>query len=103
MATRREFISAIPATGAAFAVSGAHFGESGQAVAQTRPALQPGHFHPKGKVPSDFTKAVYETANDTLPFADTRDFEEFERGFIARREDPVIPSDTGGVAWDDSQ
>jgi alkyl sulfatase BDS1-like metallo-beta-lactamase superfamily hydrolase len=102
MATRREFISAIPATGAAFAISGAYFGESGPAQAQTAPALQPGHFHPKGKVPSDHTQKILAEAQASLPFADTRDFDEFNKGFIARREDPVIMNDAGGVAWDKS-
>jgi alkyl sulfatase BDS1-like metallo-beta-lactamase superfamily hydrolase len=103
MTTRRQFIGALPATGAAFAFGGALVAEPGAAQAQTGPALQPGHFHPKGKVPSDYTQAVYEAATKDLPFDDTRDFDEFNKGFIARRSDPVIPSDTGGVAWDDSQ
>jgi hypothetical protein len=93
----------LPATGAAFAFGSVLVTEPGAAQAQTGPALQPGHFHPKGKVPSDYTQAVYEAATKDLPFDDTRDFDEFNKGFIARRSDPVIPSDTGGVAWDDSQ
>ena len=48
-----------------------------------------GHFHPKGKAPSEFTKEVLRKAKASLPFADTRDFEEQERGLIARH----IPHD----------
>jgi hypothetical protein len=58
MTTRRQFIGALPATGAAFAFGSALVAEPGAAQAQTGPALQPGHFHPKGKVPSDYTKAI---------------------------------------------
>jgi alkyl sulfatase BDS1-like metallo-beta-lactamase superfamily hydrolase len=103
MTTRRQFIGALPATGAAFAFGSALVAEPGSAEAQTSPTLQPGHFHPKGKVPSAYTQAVYEAATKALPFDDTRDFDEFNRGFIARRDDPKIPSDTGGVAWDDAR
>jgi alkyl sulfatase BDS1-like metallo-beta-lactamase superfamily hydrolase len=102
MATRREFISALPATGAAFAISGVAFGEAGPAMAQAGPALQEGHFHPKGKVPSEHTRKVLAEAETALPFSDVRDFDEFNRGFIARRDDPVILNDNGGVAWDKS-
>jgi alkyl sulfatase BDS1-like metallo-beta-lactamase superfamily hydrolase len=59
-----------------------------------------GHFHPKGKQPSEHTLKIFEEARQTLPFADRQDFEEWERGFIARREDPKIMADAGNVAWD---
>jgi len=59
-----------------------------------------GHFHPKGKPPSEHTLAVFEEARQTLPFSDRQDFEEWERGFIARREDLKIMADAGNVAWD---
>lgn len=62
MTTRRAFLGAIPATGAAFAFGGALMSEAGPAVAQGGPALQPGHFHPKGKVPSAHTAAVLKAA-----------------------------------------
>jgi len=45
-----------------------------------------GHFHPKGKPPSEHTLKVFEDARQTLPFSDRQDFEEWERGFIARRD-----------------
>ena len=41
------------------------------------------HFHPKGKLPSEHTLKVLKQAKDTLPFSDTRDFEEQKKGFIA--------------------
>ena len=103
MTSRRQFLGALPATGAAFAFGSALVAEPGAVSAQNAPALQPGHFHPKGKVPSEHTRALLKAAEQALPFSDTRDFDEFNKGFIARRENPVIPSDSGGVAWDDSQ
>jgi alkyl sulfatase BDS1-like metallo-beta-lactamase superfamily hydrolase len=59
-----------------------------------------GHFHPKGKPPSEHTLAIFDEARQTLPFSDRQDFEEWERGFIARRSDPKIMADAGNVAWD---
>ena len=59
-----------------------------------------GHFHPKGKPPSEHTLKIFEEARQTLPFSDRRDFEEWERGFIARRDDLKIMADAGNVAWD---
>jgi alkyl sulfatase BDS1-like metallo-beta-lactamase superfamily hydrolase len=59
-----------------------------------------GHFHPKGKQPSEHTLKIFAEAQQTLPFSDRQDFEEWERGFIARREDPKIMADAGNVAWD---
>ena len=59
-----------------------------------------GHFHPKGKAPSAYTLAIFDEARETLPFSDRQDFEEWERGFIARREDLQIMADAGNVAWD---
>ncbi len=58
------------------------------------------HFHPKGKLPSEFTLAVFDEARESLPFSNRQDFEEWERGFIARREDLKIMADAGNVAWD---
>jgi alkyl sulfatase BDS1-like metallo-beta-lactamase superfamily hydrolase len=103
MTSRRQFLGALPATGAAFAFGSALVAEPGAVSAQAGPALQPGHFHPRGKIPTEQTRAVLKAAEQALPFSDTRDFDEFNKGFIARRENPVIPSDSGGVAWDDSQ
>jgi len=60
----------------------------------------PDHFHPKGKVPSKYTLAIFEEAKKNLPFEDRRDFEEWERGYIAGREELKIMADAGNVAWD---
>ena len=59
-----------------------------------------GHFHPKGKAPSEHTKKVLEQARATLPFADKRDFEEQKKGFIASPTYKKIMADAGNVAWD---
>jgi alkyl sulfatase BDS1-like metallo-beta-lactamase superfamily hydrolase len=59
-----------------------------------------GHFHPKGKPPSEHTLRVFEEARQTLPFSDRQDFEEWERGYIAGREELKIMADAGNVAWD---
>jgi len=71
-----------------------------KAQASSNLELAEGHFHPKGKAPSEYTQKVFEEARKTLPFSDRDDFDEWERGFIARREDLKIMADTGDVAWD---
>ena len=58
------------------------------------------HFHPKGKPPSEHTIRVLQEARSGLPFADDRDFEEQQRGFIAAPESKKIMADAGHVAWD---
>jgi len=63
-------------------------------------AAEPGHFHPKGKLPSEHTLKILEEARTTLPFSDTRDFEEEKKGFIAAPESWKIMADAGHVAWD---
>jgi hypothetical protein len=67
---------------------------------QSTLVLAENHFHPKGKKPSEHTLKVFEEARKTLPFSDRDDFDEWERGFIARREDLKIMADAGNVAWD---
>jgi alkyl sulfatase BDS1-like metallo-beta-lactamase superfamily hydrolase len=64
------------------------------------PPSDSNHFHPKGKPASEHTLKMFEEARQTLPFSDRQDFEEWERGFIARREDLKIMADAGNVAWD---
>ena len=59
-----------------------------------------GHFHPKGKAPSEHTKAILEAAKAELPFSDKRDFEEYAKGFIAAPDSKKIMADAGHVAWD---
>ena len=63
-------------------------------------AAQTGHFHPKGKMPSEHTLKVLAAARATLPFADKRDFAEEEKGFIAAPESWKIKGNAGNVAWD---
>ena len=58
------------------------------------------HFHPKGKPPSEHTLEVIRKARETMPFADKRDFEEAEKGFIAPLDSMIIKADAGHVAWD---
>ena len=58
------------------------------------------HFHPKGKPPSEHTLEVIRKARKTMPFADKRDFEEAEKGFIAPLDSMIIKADAGHVAWD---
>ena len=65
---------------------------------QSRP-----HFHPKGKQPTEHTRTVLRAARNDLPFQDTRDFEECDRGLIAKMEDMQINADAGHVAWDMGQ
>ena len=101
MTTRREFIGSIPATGAAFALGGALLSESPAQAQEPRPTLD-GHFHPKGKAPSPHTIRVLEEAKATLPFDDTRDFDEQARGLIAERAARQIMADAGNVAFNRS-
>jgi len=61
---------------------------------------QPEHFHPKGKLPSEHTKKVLEASKAKLNFADTRDFDEQKKGFIAAPESRVIQAEAGHNAWD---
>ena len=99
MTTRRKFIQSLPAAGAAFAVAGHLVLDESSTLAQ-EPAPLKGHFHPKGKSPSRFTRDVLQQAKATLPFADKRDFEEQKKGFIAPMKDLKIMADAGHVAWD---
>ena len=87
MKTRREFIQAAPAVGAAFAVAGhVALGESPAIARESAPFKD--HFHPKGKSPSQHTLDVLKKAKATLPFADTRDFAEKDKGSHRSDEGP---------------
>ena len=99
MATRRDFLTAVPAVGTAFAIAGDLVLEGGAARAQEAAPLA-GHFHPKGKAPSQHTIAILEAAKAALPFGDTSDFDEQKRGLIAEMTEMVIPADAGHAAWD---
>lgn len=100
MATRREFVQAIPAVGTAFAIGGHLLLDDSPARAQGAAVPLPGHFHPKGKAPSKFTLDALSQARGSLPFADTMDFEEQKKGLIAPMQDLKIMADAGRVAWD---
>ncbi len=65
--------------------------------------FHPGHFDPKGKAPSTYTIEVLKQARASLPFADTRDFDENNKGLIAPMQDLQIMADAGHVAWDMEQ
>lgn len=58
------------------------------------------HFDPKGKPPSEHTKKILDEQRRTLPFSDTRDFDENKRGFVAPMKDRQIMAAAGNVAWD---
>ena len=102
MKTRRAFLQTIPATGAAFAVSGQMLAEGSTANSQGAAPLE-GHFHPKGKAPSVHTVRVLKEARATLPFSDESDLAEWARGFIAPLPDLQIMADAGNVALDMAQ
>ena len=99
MKTRREFIQSVPAAGAAFAVAGhLALGENPSIARENAPLEE--HFHPKGKAPSIHTIEVLKKAKQILPFADKRDFEEKDKGFVAPMKNLKIMADAGHVAWD---
>jgi len=56
------------------------------------------HFHPKGKAPSKHTLAIIKEARESMPFEDTRDFDEARKGFIAPLNSMIIKADAGHVA-----
>jgi alkyl sulfatase BDS1-like metallo-beta-lactamase superfamily hydrolase len=58
------------------------------------------HFHPKGKPPSEHTLKILNEARESMPFEDTRDFDEARKGFIAPLNSGVVMADAGHVAWD---
>jgi alkyl sulfatase BDS1-like metallo-beta-lactamase superfamily hydrolase len=58
------------------------------------------HFHPNGKPPSEHTLAVIKAARESMPFDDTRDFDEARKGFIAPLNSKIVKADAGHVAWD---
>jgi len=101
MTTRRQILTSLPATGAAFALGGALLSEGPAHAQEARPTLD-SHFHPKGKAPSSHTVRILEEAKSTLPFDDVRDLEEQARGLIAERQARQIMADAGNVAFNRS-
>jgi alkyl sulfatase BDS1-like metallo-beta-lactamase superfamily hydrolase len=96
---RRRFLGGLAAAGSAFSLPATLFGQEASSAAQPAEPLK-GHFHPKGKAPSKFTIDILKKAGKTLPFDDTRDFEEFKKGLIAPMKEMKIMADAGNVAWD---
>jgi alkyl sulfatase BDS1-like metallo-beta-lactamase superfamily hydrolase len=58
------------------------------------------HFHPKGKLPSEFTIDAQKRQRASLPFSDRRDFDEAKKGFVAAPDYKQIMAEAGHVAWD---
>ncbi len=58
------------------------------------------HFDPKGNPPSDTTVEHQKNLRKSLPFSDKRDFEEQNKGFIAKPDYDQIKDDSGNVVWD---
>ncbi|MEM7076890.1 MAG: MBL fold metallo-hydrolase, partial [Pseudomonadota bacterium] len=100
MTTRRTFMKSIPAASAAFAVAPNMLLDESGGAAHAQAAPLDGHFHPKGKAPSEHTLKILAEAKEDLPFGDTQDFDEVAKGLIAEMPDRQIASDTGGIAWD---
>lgn len=96
---RRRFIGGLAAAGSAFTLPASLLGQEASQAAQPAAPLK-GHFHPKGKAPSQFTIDILKEAGTTLPFDDTRDFDEQKRGLIAPMKEMKIMADAGHVAWD---
>lgn len=100
MVSRRDILKSAPASAAAFAIGGNFLLEGTTAHADTPAPPAAGHFHPRGKAPSQHTAAVLKAAREGLPFHDTRDFDEQKRGLIAPMTEMVIKADGGHAAWD---
>jgi alkyl sulfatase BDS1-like metallo-beta-lactamase superfamily hydrolase len=78
-------------------ITGAAYAAGGGGVITTDPTQ---HFHPKGKMPSEFTAELQNKWRQSLPFDDKRDFEEHKKGFIAAPDYKQIMAEAGHVAWD---
>jgi len=63
-------------------------------------AAEQQHFHPKGKMPSQFTIDLQKGLRQSMPFDDKQDIEEAKRGFIAAPPYRQIMAEKGHVAWD---
>ena len=96
---RRRFLGGLAAAGSAFTLPAILLGQESSPAGQPAAPLK-GHFHPKGKAPSKFTIDILKQAATTLPFDDTRDFDEQKKGLIAPMKEMKIMADGGHVAWD---
>jgi len=52
------------------------------------------------KPPTAHIETAHQELLATLPFDDTQDFEDAQRGFIAALEPAIVTSPSGGVVWD---
>jgi alkyl sulfatase BDS1-like metallo-beta-lactamase superfamily hydrolase len=96
----RKYILVLAAV--TFAITGCASRETSKpeiAIPASTAVVAEDHFHPKGKRPSEHTLKLFAEAQRTLPFSDKQDFEEEEKGFIARPESGVIMADAGNEAW----
>ncbi len=99
MKAMKPFRKLLVSAGAAVALAVPFALQATGALAQPA-TTPPGHFDPKGKGPSKYTLDALERSRAALPFADTRDFDEQKRGFIAPMTELKIKADAGHVAWD---
>ena len=95
MSIRQIFVLAIAAT-----MSGAVAFAAGGAGGDIKKVDPNEHFHPMGKPPSEHTLKILNKARESMPFEDTRDFDEARKGFIAPLNSGVVMADAGHVAWD---
>nr|WP_010133542.1 alkyl sulfatase dimerization domain-containing protein [Microbulbifer agarilyticus] len=58
------------------------------------------HFDPLGKPPSEHTLKVIAEDSAKLPFDDKRDFDEANKGFIAKPDTWKVTGPEGNVVWD---
>ena len=58
------------------------------------------HFDPLGKPPSKHTLKVIAEDAEGLPFDDTRDFDEADKGFIAAPDSWIVKGPAGNTVWD---
>ena len=81
-------------------ISGTAFAAAGSGVLVDPGAMEGKHFHPKGKLPSEFTIEAQKQQRGSLPFSDRRDFDEAKKGFVAAPDYKQIMAEAGHVAWD---
>ncbi|MGN7755233.1 alkyl/aryl-sulfatase [Sinorhizobium sp. 22678] len=99
MAVRRNGVVVALTAALLIGTCGLAFAAGGSVLAD-RGAKEGRHFHPKGKMPSQFTIDFQNGQRKTLPFEDQRDFEEAKKGFIAAPPYKQIMAEAGNVAWD---
>ena len=80
-------------------VSPALFAADANGVTPDPTSTPSAHFDSKGKAPSSYTIELQKGLRQTLPFTDTRDFEESKKGFIAAPSYTRIMAEAGNVAW----